>query len=84
LPRLGDVVLSRAERKVIALQSSLLTADLALACAGDGAGLRALLEDASNLLWQCSEDITQTWFTHAVAAHPMAAPQWINEELEAT
>jgi uncharacterized alpha-E superfamily protein len=84
LPRLGDVVLSRAERRVIALQSSLLTADVSLACGGDGAGLRALLEDANTLLWQCSEDITQTWFTHAAAPQPLAAPQWINEELEAS
>lgn len=84
LPRLGSVVLSRAERRVIALQSSLLTADVTLACAGDGAGLRGLLEDSANLLWQCSDDITQTWFTHAAALQPLAAPQWINEELEAT
>jgi uncharacterized alpha-E superfamily protein len=84
LPRLGDVVLSRAERRVIGLQASLLTADVTAACAGDGSGLRALLEDALTLLWQCSDHITQTWFTHAAALQPLAAPQWINEELEAS
>jgi uncharacterized alpha-E superfamily protein len=83
LPRLGTAMLSRAERRAIALQSSLQTADLMVACAGDGAGLRQLLEESTNLLWQCSEDVTQTWFTHAVAPHASAPPQWINEELEA-
>lgn len=83
LPRLGDVVRSRAEQRVIMLHSNLLTADIEVACSGDGEGLRALLEDSANLLWQFSDDITQSWFSHADPSHAVAPPQWIDEELEA-
>ncbi len=82
LPRLGDVVRSRAERRIITLHANLLTADVEQACSGDGSGLRALLEDCANLLWQFSDDVTQSWFTHAESSHAMAPPQWIDEELE--
>ncbi len=82
LPRLGDVVRSRAEQRIITLHSSLLTADIEQACSGDGSGLRALLEDCTTLLWQFSDDVTQSWFTHAESSHAMAPPQWIDEELE--
>ncbi len=83
LPRLGDVVRSRAEQRIISLNAALLTADVMQACSGDGNGLRELLEDCGNLLWQFSDDVTQSWFTHADTSHAVAAPQWIDEELEA-
>ncbi len=38
----SDVTRSRAERRLISLQSTLLTADIEQACAGDGSGLRQL------------------------------------------
>jgi uncharacterized circularly permuted ATP-grasp superfamily protein/uncharacterized alpha-E superfamily protein len=83
LPRSEQVVRSRAERRIIELQSSLMTADVVHACAGDGAGLRQLLDDCSVLIWQFSDDMTQTWFSHAQESRALAAPQWVNEELEA-
>jgi uncharacterized circularly permuted ATP-grasp superfamily protein/uncharacterized alpha-E superfamily protein len=82
LPRLGGAVRSRAERRAIELQSNLLTADVQLACSGDGEGLRQLVEDSSTLLWQFSDDVTHTWFSHVATSHAVAPPRWINEELE--
>lgn len=84
LPRLDNVVRSRAERRTIAMQSALLTADVEAACAGEGEGLRELLEDTATLMWQLSDDITQTWFSHAMSSHAVSPPLWVNEELEAT
>ncbi|HMJ10690.1 MAG TPA: circularly permuted type 2 ATP-grasp protein [Polyangiaceae bacterium] len=84
LPRSGDAVRSRAERSMIMLQSNLLTADVALACSGDGSGLRELLEDAHRLLWQFSDEVTQTWFSHAESSKALSPPAWIDEDLEAT
>ncbi len=83
LPRLDDVVRSRAERRIIELQSNLMTVDILTACAGQGVGLRQLLDDCGVLLWQVSDDVSHTWFSHATAPHALAAPGWINEELEA-
>jgi uncharacterized alpha-E superfamily protein len=83
LPRLDDVVRSRAERRVIALESTLMTVDVPQVCAGDGSGLRQLLEDATDLLWQFSDDVTHTWFSHAPASHALFPPSWIDEQLEA-
>jgi uncharacterized circularly permuted ATP-grasp superfamily protein/uncharacterized alpha-E superfamily protein len=83
LPRLDDVVRSRAERRIIALGSTLMTVDVPHVCAGDGSGLRQLLEDAADLLWQFSDDVTQTWFSHAPASHALFPPSWVDEQLEA-
>lgn len=82
LPRLDNIVRSRAERRIIALESILLTADIAQECGGDGSGLRQLLEDAQDLLWQFSEDVTQAWFSHAPGSHPLSPPSWVDEELD--
>ncbi|HEY6560477.1 MAG TPA: circularly permuted type 2 ATP-grasp protein [Polyangiaceae bacterium] len=84
LPRPGDAVRSRAERSMIMLQSNLRTADVALACSGDGSGLRELLEDSHRLLWQFSDELTQTWFSHAESSKALSPPAWIDEELEAS
>jgi uncharacterized alpha-E superfamily protein len=73
---------SRAERRLIALHSQLLTADIEQAASGDGSGLRALIEDCSNLLWQLSDDVTSTWFSHAHRSRALAPPAWIDEDLE--
>jgi uncharacterized alpha-E superfamily protein len=83
LPRLDNVVRSRAERRIIALESTLLTVDVPQVCAGDGSGLRQLLEDAADLLWQFSDDVTNTWFSHAPEPHALFPPSWVDEELEA-
>jgi uncharacterized alpha-E superfamily protein len=84
LPRLGDAVRSRAERSMIMLQSNLLTADVPLACSGAGIGLRELLEDSHRLLWQFSDEVTQTWFSHADSSKALSPPAWIDEDLEAS
>lgn len=83
LPGQG-VVRSRAERRVITLESSLLTADIEQACAGDGAGLRQLIDDSLQLFWQLSDDISATWFAHLSKARAVSAPHWVDEDLEAT
>jgi uncharacterized circularly permuted ATP-grasp superfamily protein/uncharacterized alpha-E superfamily protein len=84
LPGHEGVVRGRAERRVIALESSLLTADIEQACAGDGAGLRQLLEEALVLFWQLSDDISATWFSHLSKERAVSPPHWVNEDLEAT
>jgi uncharacterized alpha-E superfamily protein len=83
LPRLDDAVRSKAERRIIELQSALMTVDVLAACAGQGSGLRHLIEDASVQLWQFSDEVSHTWFSHATSSRALVAPGWINEELEA-
>ncbi|HEX3774737.1 MAG TPA: circularly permuted type 2 ATP-grasp protein [Polyangiaceae bacterium] len=79
----GDVTRSRAERRLIALQSMLLTADVEQACAGDGSGLRQLLEDSLARLWQFSDEVGHTFFSHLASSRAVSPPVWINEDLEA-
>jgi uncharacterized alpha-E superfamily protein len=82
LPRLDDVIRNRAERRAISLQSSLMTLDVVRACSGAGDELRAALERASELLWQFSDDVEHTWFSHTSPSHALAIPGWVDEELE--
>jgi uncharacterized alpha-E superfamily protein len=84
LPGHEGVVRGRAERRAITLESSLLTADVEQACAGDGAGLRQLLEEAHVLFWQLSDDISATWFSLLSKERAVSPPHWVNEDLEAT
>jgi uncharacterized circularly permuted ATP-grasp superfamily protein/uncharacterized alpha-E superfamily protein len=84
LPGHEGVVRSRAERRVIALESSLLTADVEQACAGDGAGLRQLLEESLVQVWQLSDEVSATWFAHLSKERAVSPPHWVNEDLEAT
>ena len=79
----SDVTRSRAERRLISLQSTLLTADIEQACAGDGAGLRQLLEESATLLWQFSDEVGHTFFSHLASSRAVSPPVWINEDLEA-
>jgi len=83
LPRANAAQRTRAEQRIIELQSSLLTADVPRACAGDGSGLWELVELGINLLWQFSDNLTQTYFSHAATSHAVAPPAWIDENLEA-
>jgi uncharacterized alpha-E superfamily protein len=83
LPGQGEAQRSRAERRLIALESSLLTADIEQACAGDGSGLRALLEECTVQFWQFSEDLGHTWFSHLAPSRALSPPIWIDEDLEA-
>jgi uncharacterized circularly permuted ATP-grasp superfamily protein/uncharacterized alpha-E superfamily protein len=83
LPRPEDVVRNSAERRAIALSSSLMTLDVMRICAGTGEELRAALEAASELFWQFSDDVEQVWFSHTSPSHALAAPGWVDEELEA-
>jgi uncharacterized alpha-E superfamily protein len=84
LPGHEGVVRGRAERRVITLESSLLTADIEQACAGDGAGLRQMLEATLALFWELSDDISATWFAHLSKERAVSPPHWVNEDLEAT
>ncbi len=84
LPGQETVVRGRAERRVISLEGLLLTADVEQACAGDGAGLRQLLEDTLSSFWQLSDDISATWFAHLSKERAVSPPHWVNEDLEAT
>jgi hypothetical protein len=80
LPRLDDVIRNRAERRAIALQSSLMTLDVLQACSGTGDELRSALEAASQLLWQFSEEVEHTWFSHTSPSRALIIPGWVDEE----
>jgi uncharacterized alpha-E superfamily protein len=82
LPGHDAVVKGRAERTMLMLECSLSTADVAEACSGDGSGLRELLEDANRLIWQFSDEVSQTWFAHAAPSRALAKPAWIDEDLD--
>lgn len=82
LPRERAFPLSRAEQRLITLQARLETADLYLACRGDAADLRGLVEDGVNLLWQVSDDLTQTYFAHATKEYAIGAANTLAQEGE--
>jgi hypothetical protein len=82
LPRHGDAVRNNAERRAIALQSSLQALDVVRACSGAGDELRAALDATGELFWQFSDDVEHTWFSHTSPAHTLAIPAWVDEELE--
>jgi uncharacterized circularly permuted ATP-grasp superfamily protein/uncharacterized alpha-E superfamily protein len=83
LPRPEDAVRNSAERRAIALSSSLMTLDVMRIASGSGEELRAALEAASELFWQFSDDVEQVWFSHTSPSHALAIPGWVDEELEA-
>jgi len=83
LPGRTEVVRSNAERRLIALEGKLLTADIEQVCAGDGSGLRTLLEESVEMIWQFSDDVGNTWFAHMSASRALSPPAWVNEDLEA-
>jgi uncharacterized alpha-E superfamily protein len=83
LPKPDDVVRNGAERRAIALSSSLLTLDVMRVASGTGEELRAALEVASELFWGFSDDVEQLWFSHTSPSHSLAVTGWVDEELEA-
>jgi uncharacterized alpha-E superfamily protein len=83
LPGRTQVVRSNAERRLIALDGKLLTADIEQVCAGDGSGLRKLLEESVEMIWQFSDDVGHTWFAHMSPSRALSPPAWVNEDLEA-
>jgi uncharacterized circularly permuted ATP-grasp superfamily protein/uncharacterized alpha-E superfamily protein len=83
LPDRSAVVRTSAERRLIALQSKLLTADIEEVCAGDGSALKALLDESHDMLWQFSDDVGHTWFAHMSPSRAVSPPAWVNEDLEA-
>jgi hypothetical protein len=64
------------------LQSDLLTADIVEACAGDGSGTARPARGLARLLWQFSDEVSQTWFSHAQPSRDLTEPGWIDENLE--
>jgi uncharacterized alpha-E superfamily protein len=83
LPDRKAVVRPSAERRLIALQSKLLTADIEQVCAGDGSALKALLDESVEMIWQFSDDVGHTWFAHMSSSRALSPPAWVNEDLEA-
>jgi len=78
LPREEKFPLSRAEQRLIILQARLETADVYRACRDKATDLRDLAEEGINLLWQVSDDLTQTYFMHASRHHAMAPAQRVD------
>ncbi len=75
--------LSRAEQRLILLETQLVTADLEKACEDKAEALRNLAEDCINLFWQVSDDLARTYFSHAGLAHAVKPSVWVDENLEA-
>lgn len=72
LPKESPFPLSRAEQRLVRLEANLVTADLDAACAKKAQGLRQLAEEGIKLLWQVSDDISRTYFTHAELSRSMS------------
>jgi uncharacterized alpha-E superfamily protein len=79
LPREEKFPLGRAEQRLIVLQARLETADVYRACRDRASDLRDLAEEGINLLWQVSDDLTQTYFTHASRHHAMAPAHRVDQ-----
>lgn len=75
--------LSRAEQRLVVIETHLVTADLEKACEEKAEGLRALAEECTNLFWQVSDDLARTYFSHAGLAHAVKPSVWVDENLEA-
>ena len=75
--------LSRAEQRLVVIETQLVTADLEKACEGKAEALRALAEECTNLFWQVSDDLARTYFSHAGLAHAVKPSVWVDENLEA-
>lgn len=75
--------LSRAEQRLVIIETQLVPADLERACSGDAEPLRALAEDCTNLFWQVSDDLAHTYFSHAGLTHAVKPSVWVDENLEA-
>ncbi len=83
LPQKTPFPLSRAEQRLVTLETALLTADLGKACRGEARALKEIAEEGINLLWQVSDDLTQTYFIHASRSRAIAPSHWIGAGLEA-
>jgi len=82
LPGTDEVVRTTAERRIIELHSKLLTADIEEVCGGDGSGLRGLLDESANMIWQFSDEVGNTWFSHVSSSRGPSAPAWLTEDFE--
>ncbi len=82
LPRAKSFPLSRAEQRLIVLEARLLTADPYEACRNGARELRELAEEGIRLLWQVSDDLTQTYFTHATRSHAMPPAKRVGSDKE--
>jgi uncharacterized alpha-E superfamily protein len=83
LPQKTPFPLSRAEQRLVTLETSLLTADLGKACRGNAKALKEICDEGINLLWQVSDDLTQTYFIHSSRSRAVAPSHWIGAGLEA-
>jgi len=82
LPNQTAAFVTRAEKRVLTLRTRLIAADIEEATGGQGEALRQLVRDATELVWQLSDDIAATWFSHAAPSRSLTVPAWVNEELE--
>ncbi|MDX2052131.1 MAG: circularly permuted type 2 ATP-grasp protein [Polyangiaceae bacterium] len=82
LPNQSGALVTRAEKRVLTLRTRLVAADIEEATGGQGEGLRQLVKDAAELVWQLSDDIAATWFSHAAPSRSLTIPAWVNEQLE--
>lgn len=82
LPQERPFPLTRAEKRLITLETQLITADLSKACRGDAADLLEMAEEGIHLLWQVSDDLTRTYFTHAGRSRAVAPNPWVDVRSE--
>jgi len=75
--------LSRADQRLVVIETQLVTADLERACSDDAEPLRAIAEECTNLFWQVSDDLAHTYFSHAGLTHAVKPSVWVDENLEA-
>ncbi|MCH2108748.1 MAG: circularly permuted type 2 ATP-grasp protein [Polyangiaceae bacterium] len=83
LPRKSEFPLSRAENRLVTLEALITTLDLPSLCRQENSALPELCEESIHMLWQASDDLTQTYFNHADDSHQQSTTAWIDEGLEA-
>ncbi len=84
LPRQHQALLTPLQRQLVAMQARLFTTDVFEVCAGDGEALRELLEEMATGFWAVSDELSGSYFSHALDPTNVAAPRWIDNDLEAT
>ena len=80
--RLGEVVKQPRRAHADHAAAQALDRGRREACAGDGSGLRELLEESGRLIWQFSDDVSANLvFPRPPLARALTKPGWIDEDL---
>lgn len=81
LPRDHDLVGPwPAQATAISLTARVMSSDVLSLCADDGEHLNVVLAELLEQLWDCSQQVALTWFSHALTQTSRQARSWLLEE----